>query len=630
MKWFEYDSRILTILNFLEKGPISSKKLEKELNVSKRSIKNDIKQLNELLSSSAIIREKEGKYRIFIFELAKFHKKRDLIIRENKKFEYQNFRLAFILDTLKDGETYLTDELAYAMSVSRSTIIRDIERLRFFLSEYGVEIIGLVNKGIELRGSELGFRLFVFEKFYDEIYLSTENEIAISSIVDKYLFDKKIDLDTLNNLTRFINISVERLRKNKSIVKLSDKYKKLETHQYFDLIKQMAKEIESKFKVKFKNNEIIYFMIPISGMSTPVINKKLEFINIPESIDELVVDILNEIRQKMDIQISFEEVRKDFVYHLFFLLNRLQYGYKVTNPILSDIKRDYKLAYKLAKIASDVIEKNSGFDMSESEISYICAYFQIYITEEKMKVKSVGSIALILDRGGVSALMVKTIINEVFESDTKIDVFDYMELKSIDMKKYELIITNIKDVKSVNALVVYNKDLSDIESLKLKLEEIRITKKINLNTKLFLNSILLKTLKKDDFMILESDSYEKNLDLMLERLKQKNKIDQLFIEKIKEREKKASMVFDCDIAFPHTRNDNQLLISMALTPKSKDSIKIIFLAGIPHANYNPILLNLYDEIVEISTNKESILSLYEAKDYDQFIKNLILKTNLFR
>ena len=42
---------------------------------------------------------------------------------------------------------------------------------------------------------------------------------------------------------------------------------------------------------------------------------------------------------------------------IWLLVNRLKYGVRINNPMVEDIKENYKVAYKM-KIAKEVIEEN--------------------------------------------------------------------------------------------------------------------------------------------------------------------------------------------------------------------------------------------------------------------------------
>ena len=51
----------------------------------------------------------------------------------------------------------------------------------------------------------------------------------------------------------------------------------------------------------------------------------------------------------MGLNITEEDILDDFVYHMAFLVNRLKYGVRINNPMVEDIKENYKAAYKMAE-----------------------------------------------------------------------------------------------------------------------------------------------------------------------------------------------------------------------------------------------------------------------------------------
>ena len=76
--YFNNDNRICKVLQILEhKRSAALEYLEKKLNVSTKSIKNDIKELNEIFDGNALIQFKLGKYKLYVLEYKQFEKTKE-------------------------------------------------------------------------------------------------------------------------------------------------------------------------------------------------------------------------------------------------------------------------------------------------------------------------------------------------------------------------------------------------------------------------------------------------------------------------------------------------------------------------------------------------------------------------
>ncbi len=73
MKYFYDENRSTRILKLIEqRHSVSMDTLVEKFEVSSKTVKNDIKELNDLLKGSAFIDNKQGKYRIYIVDRIKF------------------------------------------------------------------------------------------------------------------------------------------------------------------------------------------------------------------------------------------------------------------------------------------------------------------------------------------------------------------------------------------------------------------------------------------------------------------------------------------------------------------------------------------------------------------------------
>ena len=144
MKSLFGDNRLANILTLLRKG--SSMRvgmLADKLSVGERSIRNDIKVINGMLGDSGHIEIAQSLCSLRVFDAAGFQKAYARIIETDDLMNSSTARRHYIFGKLMRATApVLTDELAYEMNVGRSTLIKDLKRLREDIAPYQLVIRG--------------------------------------------------------------------------------------------------------------------------------------------------------------------------------------------------------------------------------------------------------------------------------------------------------------------------------------------------------------------------------------------------------------------------------------------------------------------------------------------------------
>ena len=175
--YFNNDNRICKVLQILEhKRSASLEYLEKKLNVSAKSIKNDIKELNEIFDGNALIQFKLGKYKLYVLEYKQFEKIKENLYLHDDFFNSPKKRMAYVMSRLMNDENpVLTEDLAFEMSIGRTTLVGDLKKIREALEKYNIKTIiapridissSLIRERIKNNGA---FRYFLKDKVYNYI-----------------------------------------------------------------------------------------------------------------------------------------------------------------------------------------------------------------------------------------------------------------------------------------------------------------------------------------------------------------------------------------------------------------------------------------------------------------------------
>lgn len=202
------------ILDIIIKERTKVSDLAKKYKVSERTIRSDLDEIDYFLKKSGflplmrsekheILIENQKEKISLIYGLINLN---DMVIASYSKHE-RLLELMYLLTNTK--ETLKIDSLANILQVSKSTVVKDLERLRKYLLE-DVELIGTY-EGIRLSGSELWIRISMLQLYFSNMDSATikmlvssiRGEIKTTYEVYWHLFENS-DISFIQKCVRFI------------------------------------------------------------------------------------------------------------------------------------------------------------------------------------------------------------------------------------------------------------------------------------------------------------------------------------------------------------------------------------------------------------------------------------------
>ena len=434
--YFNNDNRICKILQILEhKRSASLEYLEKKLNVSAKSIKNDIKELNEIFDGNALIQFKLGKYKLYVLEYKQFERIKENLYLHDDFFNSPKKRMAYVIKRLMNDENpVLTEDLAFEMSIGRTTLVGDLKKIREALEKYNIKIVGKTNTGLKLQGEEIDIRLFVLENLYEEIYKDHALDYDVKEELDKIFLDLKLEGSTRKQIIKFLTVLIDRLVNGHSIDELNETYEDLIYTDQINVSNNISDRIEKIFGIKIPDNERVFMTLPIVGMRTPMDIDRVKNLEITEEVIDLVLDIIKLIKLEMNITITPGNLLDEFTYHISFMLNRLKYGIKIKNPVLDEIKEKYMVPYKLAELTKILIEDRTKKKVSKDELGFLAVYFSVFISENSYEQNKLCSIAIVCGTGKITARIIAAQLRRIVDIDTRLDLLSTFKKMKVPMK----------------------------------------------------------------------------------------------------------------------------------------------------------------------------------------------------
>ena len=640
MSCFYEENRLARILNIMEqKQSVTVDYLSEKMDVSPKTIKNDIKEINNSLEGYAIIENKRNSYIFYIFDTDGYEQVKNKVYAHDDFMNSPNSRIVFIMQKLMNTDyPYLTDELAYDMNIGRSTVNGDLKRLRKILEEYEIEILGKTNTGISLNGDELEIRFFILENMYDGIYKDYPLDLDLVYAIKQIALEYELDSVAVEYFIKFFTVMIDRFLNGNPLSKLDKKYEELKESSAYIFAREIANNISKVLMTDLPDEEILFISIPIAGMRTPTNIKTIEKLQVKKTTEDLILKIKDKIKQEMNIKIQSERIMHEFMYHIQFMINRMKYGFKIRGIDCEEIKSSNSVAYTVAEVAASVIQNEENIEISNEEIALMSVYFGILIDKSNLEKNKIYNIAIICGTGRISARVVESNLKKIIKNETVMDLYSDSNIDSETLDKYDLVVSTVKLDIDTKSEIIYIKDVLDRSELKRKIDLLKYSDNNEISFIKGMDSIMLGILDENRVFVLDKKySYAENVNMMIDILENEGHLDAGFKERIRKREEKSSMIFEDTVAFPHTINYASKNIELALgvvpenmsDEKGKD-IKLVFLLGLPEDDGDDtILVKIYDEIIKIASDKELVEEISKIENYKDLLMYFVKSSDLF-
>ncbi|WP_284036982.1 BglG family transcription antiterminator [Neobacillus sp. 114] len=623
-----------------EKEPVTAEWMAKELGVSDRTIRTEIKELQSQCSSLGIMIESvRGKgYLLHITGYEVFEKEfnanaNDGIDESQSHFSEQENRVSYLLKRfLLEKEPIKLESLEEELFVSKPKLQNDLKAVREILERYHLKLVSRPHYGTQVEGDEYMKRLC-----FSNYILSRNSSINIDShsfqILDEKLFEKikeiiikkvnqyKIEISdiALENLATHISIGCKRIEEGFVIENLEHD---LEGKYPFEKIvaNEIVKEVEEFTGLNFPKTEINYIIVHLLG--TKLIHKNT--LNEFSKFDELdtIIHCMTE-RLKTELNWDFHddsEFIQALTLHIRPAMNRLRYNMNIRNPLLDEIKRKYPSAFEGAAIASRCIDEYLGIEVGEHEIAYIALHIGVALERMKTRQKKAKRVIIVCASGvGSARLLFYRLQNEFKDEIEIVATTNYYQLKEYDLSSLDFIISTIPIKVDIGVPVqVVNTFLGegDIANIRKGLSSVKEGEERSFidESRVFIHK---------DF-----EDKESVIRFMCEELYKQNLVSKDYVNLVLEREALAPTSFGNLVAIPHplTPETEETFWTVCTLKKpiewtDKQMVQFICLLNIRKEPEGD-LEKMYQRLIALIENSTKVQKILKSKSAEEIIKIL--------
>lgn len=474
--------------------PITISEVAKELDISTRTVLRDMTKIESWLDENDFKFVKKPGVGIYLDETLD-NKQFIMELLQEEKIE-KNYtkeeRKKFILSNLLTSSEPIKSYYFYkTLKISEGTLNNDFIDIEQWLGKFSIELIRKPGTGIYIEGSEKDIRSaqvrLIYNSFEEQelidlvknvgnniqnnnvIEISSENRLL--NLIDKSII-KKVE-DSLSETVRDINLkisdsafiglvvhislAVQRLKNGEIISMEQDVLNELKSIEQFKTATQIALQIEQEFNIKVPIDEIGYITMHLRGSKLRLETKNhnfslddVELMNISKKLIELATDEFG-----FDFSID-KKLLNDLVNHLAPSLCRIKMGMDIRNPLLEQIKTEYKDIYDgVSNIIYIIKEKIDIDDIPESEIAYLTMHFGSCMERNLMEEVEIRAVACCPTGIGTSRFLM-TQLQKKFSNLKMVDTISAIKLdeKALKDKEIDLIISTVELETNIDSIVV--------------------------------------------------------------------------------------------------------------------------------------------------------------------------------
>ena len=515
--------------------PANTNLLANHLNVSVRSIKNYVREINEEYPE-AIHSSREG-YRLDM-ELAKsiLDETADHIPQTSEE------RVIYILNQLinhHQEEAIDIYDLCDELFISLSTIKNELQKVkRKLLSTllYNESNVNFVN-------------LKSLQNSFLDIDIPYIKNTVLQIFEDYHYF---INDYSLINLVLHITIAIDRIRKNNINTTSIDQQPAVHLHEY-ELAEKVAGRLEEHFHITYSKAEIYEMTLLIISRATTIDYKSINAANLEDFIGKeclnLVKELILDINSFYYIDLSEQEFLIRFALHIKNLLVRSKNNYFSKNPLADGIKTSCPLIYDVSVSLAATIKEKTGISINDDEIAYIAFHLGSALEAQKSLTEKI-TVALYCPSYYDMSLKVTDVIKRYYSDELLItniltDESDFDKIKDTNLIITTIPVSVITSIPMIQISIFLNQ--KDRQLLNEKIETIRKLKKRSV-----FEGYLKELLLPDFFEVLKSGfSTEKEcITYMVNKLIVHGYVDVEFENEIISRENMSSTAFG-SFAIPH-------------------------------------------------------------------------------
>lgn len=686
-------NRPMNILNIFLNGKehVTVKELSVMFKKTERTIRNDVKDINEFLINNQFLKinNKNGSLNLSISSEDKTKLKGAISGEIEEQIYDPIYRKEYIIinGLMKDSHKKIY-ELCDELQISKSTMDKDMKMVREDLGKFNLTINSHISTGLYIDGKESDIRAFLYDYLVRKII---EDKISINQLFESYSpLIKFISLENIHTIEKIYSkvISIQQGDIKLSIIILTAIWiTRIRDHHFIEYVKNDKKKnlsivnifIDEVINLKRDSVDLSEFNFINNRLDALIGNRSIDFDGRNDALSQLIsLQLIEYVEHELSIDFKgyqsylFGGLNK----HISGLINRLDQGIQIYNPLKENIKNNHlKIFETIKKYSKNRLNRYIELEFTEDEIAFITVYFSTAYFKYVQQNKNYFNAVIVCSFG----IATSNLLAEILKSHFNVNIINILASNQdelINENDVDIVFTTIeaeygKPTCFVNA-ILNETDIKKIEGFLDKYAYLsRNNNNVNRNEATLFKDVtnwleengmkLSKENYKDVKQIFEQNNFnfdDKEVQPMLNEVLEKHHVqlnksckdwknaielvskplldDGIITTKYQEamiqtvEEYGPYIVIGKHIALAHARPEDgakELGVSIAtLSPNIEfgnelnDPVKIIFCLSATDSYSH---LNIMKSIVALVRNEDKVNKLLSLKNKEEFINHLL-------
>ncbi|WP_297571965.1 transcription antiterminator [uncultured Deefgea sp.] len=419
--------RLALLYSTLHAETLPQDELARRLSVSTRTVRTDISALNTLLlehGAQFILQRGEG-YMLTVHDKIRFDQAN--IVNSSHRAVPRNARERvqyLLMSFLTSAYSLKLQDLADSWCVNRAALQTDMAEVRQHFANYQLSIEARPHYGMKLLGRESAIRVCLCDLLcqlcreqIDHPLLTNDSVLHAASMtflstLPRLLAHSNVRLtdEGFHFVSLYCAVASKRIIDGFPLEVLSIEEVSRDTRLLASDLISLLKQISC---CELSSAETHFLQVNIAVRS--IQHVQASTINADDA-DTLVSYILDYINSNFNYDLRHDErLRIDLITHVKTMITRLRYQINLPNPVLTDIKQHYALAYDFTLAAVSSWAKHTVYQVNENEIGYLVLHIGVGL-ERHYQIAFVGrpQALLVCDGGNSTLRMIEAMLQRKF------------------------------------------------------------------------------------------------------------------------------------------------------------------------------------------------------------------------
>lgn len=610
-----------------------------QLICSEKTVRNDLQVIEqflaEYLGANLVRKPGVGVY----LEIEEFERKEIaqlLLTRESMTTEERIIEIAYQL--LITNKPITLQHLAERYYVSKSIIKEDLETIERWFERFDVELMSKQRVGNFIDGTERNKRN-ALARLSELIPSTAENKNYVLQLFMPYEITtvRKALQDLQTNFPIFLTdaatesllihalIMIKRTRQRSSVFIPQEEKERIYGETEYEYAVLFFNQLQHVFRIRFPEDERIYFTWHL--ISSKRKDRSAESIVANSEARNIVNSLTKKVGKLTLIDFAADTILTEGLsVHMYSVLNRVKYGFPITNPLLHNIKKMYPYMFNMVMLALAEIKEKYGMDIEEDEAAYIVLHFQAAIERLEGK-RNVKKTAVIVCHLGVGmSYLLEAKIQQHYQTIDILDCIGKTDVKAfLSEHNVDFIISTVPLEEQATPSIVISPLLEAKDKQKLN----EFVKKLERGPIGVLDGFKLSDVlpSKLIFLNVEKEHPYEVVEMLGHALYKTGNVNESFTHSAVHRERKSATSIGGGIAIPHGSpgmiHKSAIGVAVLKNPLEwgQEMVTLVFMLAIGN-DAKGLSRNVIGEISRISDDPVRLQQLIEASNAAMFLEGL--------